>query len=223
MQTPKLLLFDLDGTLVDSVPDLAYSVDCALQMLDLPMHGEDKIRTWVGKGAEKLIRAALTGGDLEGEVDADLFKKAYDLFSDIYLQNTYQRSTIYPGVKDTLDYFAERQIPMVCVTNKRALFTDPVLEALGIKSYFSLVISGDTLSRKKPDPDPLLFAAKELDIAPQDCLMVGDSISDLHAARAAEMPILCVSYGYNHGQNIADAKPDRVVDSLLEMKEMFPA
>ena len=219
---PQLILFDLDGTLVDSVPDLAYSVDAALQMLELPMHGESKIRTWVGRGAENLIKDALTDGDREQVPDQELFQKTFDLFSEIYLQNTYQRSLIYPGVLDALAHFKAVDIPMACVTNKRALFTDPVLDALKIKDYFSMVISGDTLARKKPEPDQLLHVASKHDIAPENCLMVGDSISDLNAARAAGMSVICVSYGYNHGMNIADFDPDHVVDNLLEITEMFP-
>ncbi len=221
MDTPELVLFDLDGTLVDSVPDLAYSVDLALRQLDMPTHGEEKIRSWVGRGAEKLIHAALTGG-FNGTADADLFKKCFDLFSDIYLSNTDSRSTLYPGVRDGLDHMTKLNCKLACVTNKRELFTAPVLKAMNLQHDFSYVISGDTLPKKKPEPDQLLFVADKLGIAPERSLMVGDSINDLHAARAAQMPILCVTYGYNHGDNIADSKPDILVDSLAEMIELFP-
>ncbi len=221
MQKPQLVLFDLDGTLVDSVPDLAYSVDCAMQMLDMPMHGEDKVRTWVGRGADRLMKAALTGG-MDGEPDPDLFQKAFDLFSDIYLQNTNQRSHLYMGVYEGLGQLQAMGIPLACVTNKRGIYTDQVLRGLGLDTYFSMVVSGDTLTRKKPDPDQLLYAAQAFNLAPEQCLMVGDSISDLNAARAANMPVVCVSYGYNHGESIANYGPDRVINSLMELTGLFP-
>lgn len=221
MDTPELILFDLDGTLVDSVPDLAYSVDLALRELDLPMHGEDKIRSWVGRGAEKLINAALTG-DLDGSPDETLFKKCFQLFSDIYLSNTDSRSTLYPGVREGLDHMAAIGCKLACVTNKRQLFTGPVLEAMQLENDFSYVISGDTLPKKKPEPDQLLYVADKLGVTTTKSLMVGDSVNDLLAARAAEMSILCVTYGYNHGQNIAESNPDILVDSLAEMIELFP-
>lgn len=221
METPELVLFDLDGTLVDSVPDLAYSVDLALRELDMPMHGEDKIRSWVGRGAEKLVNAALTG-EFDGEPDPDLFKKCFDLFSDIYLSNTDSRSTLYPGVREGLDHMASLGCKLACVTNKRELFTTPVLNAMNLQNDFLYVISGDTLPKKKPEPDQLLFVADKLGVSPAKSLMVGDSVNDLRAARAADMPILCVTYGYNHGENIADSSPDILVDSLAEMIELFP-
>ncbi len=221
MQTPELVLFDLDGTLIDSVPDLAYSVDRALQELDLPMQGEDKIRSWVGKGAEKLVKAALTD-DMDGEPDEALFQKMFDLFSDFYMQNTSKRSSYYPGVREGMDHMLAHGCKLGCVTNKRGRFTEPVLESLGMLDDFSIVISGDTLLKKKPDPDQILHAMETLGTTTEKTLMVGDSVNDLHAARAANVPILCVTYGYNHGNNIADSNPDFLVDSLSEMIELFP-
>ncbi len=220
METPELVLFDLDGTLVDSVPDLAYSIDLALRELDMPMHGEEKIRTWVGRGADKLVKAALTG-EMDGEPDEDLFNKAFELFSDIYIRNTSKRSTLYPGVREGMDHMVKLGCKLGCVTNKRGRFTEPVLESLGILDDFSIVMSGDTLPKKKPEPDQLLHAAETLGTTPQKSLMVGDSVNDLRAARAANMPILCVTYGYNHGHDIADSNPDILVDSLAEMIELF--
>ena len=222
MQIPELVLFDLDGTLVDSVPDLAYSIDLALRELDIPMHGEDMIRTWVGRGADKLVKAALTG-DMDGEPDEDLFNKAFDLFSDIYIRNTSKRSTLYPGVREGMDHMLKLGCKLGCVTNKRGRFTEPVLKSLDLFDDFSIVMSGDTLPKKKPDPDQLLHAAETLGTTPEKTLMVGDSVNDLHAARAANMPILCVTYGYNHGNDIADSSPDMLVDSLVEMIELFPS
>lgn len=221
MQRPELVLFDLDGTLVDSVPDLAYSINQAMQMLGLPMHGEDQIRSWVGRGADKLVKAALTG-EMDGEPDEALFNKAFDLFSDIYIQNTSQRSKLYPGVREAIDHMRSIGCKLGCVTNKRARFTESVLKSLQLLDDFAIVVSGDTLPKKKPDPEPLIYAAETVGVAPHQSLMVGDSVNDLRAARAANMPVMCVTYGYNHGEKIADSHPDLLVDSLAELVELFP-
>ncbi len=222
MQTPELVLFDLDGTLVDSVPDLAYSIDLTLRELDMPLHGEEKIRTWVGRGADKLVKAALTG-EMDGEPDKTLFEKAFTLFSEIYIQNTSKRSQLYPGAREAMDHLKNRGCKLGCVTNKRERFTRAVLESFGLLDDFDIVVSGDTLSRKKPEPDQLLYAAEQTGVPVKNCLMVGDSINDLKAARSADMPILCVTYGYNHGRDIASANPDFLIDSLTELIELFPA
>lgn len=221
METPQLVLFDLDGTLVDSVPDLAYSVDTAMQELGLPQPGEEQVRSWVGSGAEILIKDVLefAGADTN---DTALFNKTFDLFSEIYIQNTSTRSRLYPGAREAINHMLKLGCKLGCVTNKRGRFTEPVLKSLNIFDDFSIVVSGDTLAKKKPDPDPLLYAAETAGVAPRDTLMVGDSVNDLKAARAADMPILCVTYGYNHGQDIADSEPDMLMDSLAEMIIQFP-
>jgi phosphoglycolate phosphatase len=108
-------------------------------------------------------------------------------------------------------------LPLGCVTNKAAQFTEPLLRDLGIRDAFGLVVSGDSLPRKKPDPLPLLHAAAHFGVAPEAALMVGDSVSDVRAARAAGFTIVCMSYGYNHGQDIRSAEPDAVVDSLAQV------
>ncbi len=220
MKKPDLVLFDLDGTLVDSLPDLAFSMDSMLEQLGMLPRGIDMAREWVGNGAEKLVKRALTG-EMDGEPEASLFHRAFALFSEIYVANTSNRSRIYPGVRECLDYLKANNCQIACVTNKRARFTEPLLRALGLYSEFSIIISGDTLPRKKPDPMPLLHAAQTLNVAPQNTLMVGDSSNDVQAARAAGLPVLAVRYGYNHGKDIEDSKPDMVVDSLAEMQHLF--
>jgi len=216
LNKPQLILLDLDGTLIDSVPDLAFCVDAMMKQLGLPIHGEDKVRNWVGNGIERFVRRALVGA-LEGEPDEALFQRAFPIFLQLYAENTSQRSIVYSGVRDALDYMQAVGYPLGCVTNKAGSFTETLLQDLRLRDYFDLVISGDSLPKKKPDPLPLLHAAKELGAKPAQSLMIGDSVNDVRAARSAGFQVVCVSYGYNHGRDIGEAEPDLVVDSLLEL------
>ncbi|MCG5512255.1 phosphoglycolate phosphatase [Ectothiorhodospira shaposhnikovii] len=213
---PKMVLIDLDGTLVDSVPDLSFSVDRMMEALGMPTRGEANVRLWVGNGVERLVKRALTG-DMEAEPEPDLYERALALFMDIYRDNNTGRSRLYPGVREGLEALAEAGMRLGCVTNKPARFTAPLLRAMDIDHFFELVVAGDTLPRKKPDPAPLLYAAHQFDVHPKDALMVGDSRSDVKAARAAGFGIVCVTYGYNHGQDIREQKPDSVIDSLEQL------
>jgi phosphoglycolate phosphatase len=220
IKKPEMILIDVDGTLVDSVPDLTWCVDEMLKQLGMPVHGEAKVREWVGNGVERLVRRALIG-QLEGEPDEELFHKAYPVFLELYAENTSKRSQLYPGVLEGLAFLKAEGYQIGCVTNKAARFTEPLLKDLGIDNYFSIVISGDTLPEKKPDPMPLLHAANYFGTAPQDALMIGDSISDVKAARAAGFQIACMTYGYNHGVDIREANPDAVMDSMAELPTLL--
>jgi len=220
IKKPDMVLIDVDGTLVDSVPDLAYCVDEMMKQLDMPVHGEDKVRNWVGNGVERLTRRALIG-QLEGEPDDELFAKAYPIFLDLYDKNVCERSCLYDGVREAIDFLKTKDVKIGCVTNKNAQFTLPILEKLGVKDDFEIIICGDTLDKKKPDPLPLLYAAEKLGVTPEHSLMLGDSMSDVKAARAAGFNIICMSYGYNHGEDIRDYNPDAVVDSMAEIKNII--
>ncbi len=217
-----MILIDLDGTLVDSVPDLAFSVDAMMDELRLPRRGEPAVRNWVGNGVERLVQRALVN-DLDGEADPVLFARALPVFMRIYRDNTSQRSRLYPGVREGLDLLQAAGFRLGCVTNKAEQFTLPLLRDKGILDRFALVVSGDTLERKKPDPAPLLHAAAELGVTPGESLMVGDSRSDVKAARAAGFRIVCMSYGYNHGADIRDEGPDAVLDRLDELPGLLQA
>ena len=217
---PELVLIDLDGTLVDSVPDLAFCVDEMMQQVDMPVQGIDKVRTWVGNGVERLVRRALTG-TLDGEPDDALFEKAYPVFLELYKENTSKRSQVYPGVTAGLEWLKQQDLALGCVTNKAEQFTLPLLENLGLLKYFGLVVSGDTLAKKKPDPMPLLHAAEHFKVLPEKSLLLGDSISDVKAARAAGFSIICVSYGYNHGKDIREANPDAVIESFEALPDLL--
>jgi phosphoglycolate phosphatase len=183
-------------------------------------YGEAAVRNWVGNGVERLVRRSLTG-QLNGEpVDAD-FEQAYPIFLELYRDNTSQRSRLYPGIREGLDWLKGAGYRLGCVTNKAAQFTEPLLRDLGVRDFFEIVISGDSLPRNKPDPMPLLHAAAHFGADPADALMIGDSVSDVKAARAAGFRIFCMSYGYNHGQDIRDFHPDAVLDSLVEVQGLL--
>jgi phosphoglycolate phosphatase len=167
-----------------------------------------------------LVRRALIGR-VDGEPAEDEYERAYPIFIDLYRENTSQRSVLYPGVREGLAYLTAQGYPLGCVTNKAAQFTEPLLADLGIRNAFRIVISGDSLPRKKPDPMPLLHAAKQFGVSPAECLMVGDSVSDVKAARAAGFGIVCMTYGYNHGRDIREAEPDAVIDSLAEIRGLL--
>ena len=216
LKKPEMVLIDLDGTLVDSVPDLAYCVDETMKALGMPIRGEAKVRNWVGNGVPRLIQRALID-QLDGEADADLYAKAAPIFMALYADNASKRSQLYPSVMEGLQWLKDQGIRIGCVTNKDAQFTLKILKDLGLSDFFEIVISGDTLPLKKPDPAPLLHGAKFFGIAPENAMMIGDSISDVKASRAAGFSIICMSYGYNHGVDIHIANPDIVIDSFAEL------
>jgi len=220
LNKPKMILIDVDGTLVDSVPDLAYCVDQMMRQLGRPPHGEAKVRDWVGNGVERLVRRALVG-QLEGEPSDEDFARAYPVFLELYAENTSKRSVLYPGVREGLDYMKAQGYLLGCVTNKASQFTIPLLKDLGVHDEFGIVVCGDTLPVKKPDPRPLLHAAEQLAVGPADSLMLGDSKSDVAAARAAGFQIVCMSYGYNHGEDIRNYSPDAVIDSMAELAALI--
>jgi phosphoglycolate phosphatase len=219
LKRPAMVLIDVDGTLVDSVPDLAWCVDEMLKQLGMPVRGEARVRHWVGNGVERLVQRALSN-QLDGMPDDALYQKALPIFQQLYSENTSKRSCLYDGVKQALDFLKATGVKIGCVTNKASQFTLPILRDLGIADYFELVICGDMVEKKKPDPMPLLQAAQQLGVAPQDSLMLGDSMSDVKAARAAGFGIICMSYGYNHGEDIRDYHPDAVVDSMAEVQSL---
>ncbi len=220
MFSPKLVLIDLDGTLVDSVPDLAYAADAMMSDLGLPQQGENNVRNWVGNGVERLVKRTLTG-ELDAEPEESLYECAYPIFYAHYLQSNGKYSRLFPGVQQGLEILKQKDLTIGCVTNKAESFTLPLLQAKEILDYFSIVVSGDTTAKKKPDPMPLFYATDKLSIAPAESLMLGDSMHDVEAGRNAGFQVIAVSYGYNHGVDIREAKPDAVIDSFVELEHLI--
>ncbi|MGP4845103.1 phosphoglycolate phosphatase [Marinobacter sp. 1Y8] len=219
-QPPASILFDLDGTLVDSAPDLTAAVDTMLATLGREPAGEAQVRDWVGNGAGILVKRALAGQfDYQtnpGFSDDD-YRKALDLFFTAYSDTNGRQAKVYPGVVPFLQAVHALGIPMGVVTNKPQAFTGPLLQKMQLDPWFEIAISGDTLPVKKPDPAPLLHALNILGGAPERCLMVGDSVNDIEAAKRAGMPSVAVSYGYNYGSDVSALGADIVVDSLAEL------
>ena len=212
----NICFFDLDGTLVDSVPDLTAAVNVMLGQIGLPARDEAQVRTWVGNGMNNLIRRALTG-DMAGEADPELFARARPLYKAAYADHISVYSTLYPGARDGLTELVAAGWPLACVTNKAAEFALPLLERLDISHFFATVVGGECIPNPKPAPDSIRLCAERMGVAIASGLMVGDSLNDVGAARNAGCPVVCVPYGYNHGQDIRDAQPDAVIDSIADL------
>lgn len=211
----KAILLDLDGTLVDSAPDIGAALNQALKQCELPTFDLAISRNWIGKGADILMQRALEASGVE---DIELsFTQLKPHFYDSYGKNNGEYSVLYPGIKQGLEYFAQQGKQLACVTNKPSAFSGPLLEQMGIREQFDVVIGGDDVYNKKPDPEMLVLAASRLGVATNECLMVGDSDNDVYAAKAADMPICCVSYGYNQGVDLQALDIDYWVDSLSDL------
>ncbi len=208
------VLFDLDGTLIDSVPDIAVAVDNLLAHFDQPPAGEEKVRRWVGNGADRLLNRALTGA-MDGEVSAEVFAQAKPIFLAEYEANLYRKSRLYAGVEVGLQKLQQRNIKLACVMNKPSRFAEPLLNRIGIGHFFQTVVGGECTPHKKPHPAPLWLAAEHLQVAIGECLMVGDSINDIEAARHAPCSVVCVPYGYHQDGDLSQA--DLIIPSLVEL------
>lgn len=216
---PELALFDLDGTLVDSAPDLAAAVDTMLVQLGRQPAGLEQVRQWVGHGSDILVRRALAGR-LDWEAapcDDDLFRQAMDIFYRSYGEMNGRHARIFPGVTECLNRLQANGCRMAVVTNKPGRFVAPLLARVDLARYFGLTIAGDTLAVKKPDPAPLQHAMEKLGGTPANTVMLGDSAADANAARAAGIPCVLVRYGYNFGRPVDSLGADAVVDSLAEL------
>lgn len=212
----RLVTFDLDGTLVDSVPDLTVAVDAMLGDMGFTAVGELQVRDWVGNGSRKLVERALHHAAGEWP-DTQQLETSHERFLHHYGLAPSERTRVFPGVREALAALQERGLTLAVVTNKPYTFIAPILESLALDRYFAMAVGGDTLPQKKPDPAPLLYVAERLGVVPAACLMVGDSRHDIEAGRRAGFRTLAVPYGYNHGEPVGLSKPDFLVESLTEL------
>lgn len=218
----KVIVFDLDGTLVDSAPDLALALNHTLERLEHETFTHEAIRSWVGNGAQTLVKRGLSGSSVvDEEMDPELASRALEIFLDYYAQNLCVDTVAYPNVVPTLKSLKAKNYRLALVTNKPYGFIEPLLEGLGMSGLFELCLGGDSLAKKKPDPLPLLHVCERLDISASKCLMIGDSKNDILAANAANMQSIGVSYGYNYGEHITVYEPDSVVDDFADILELL--
>ena len=208
------ILFDLDGTLLDTIPDLAGAANAMRHDLGLPPIAQDILATYVGRGVEQLVTRAL---EHEGTpADPDRKAQALARYTEHYRQLNGRRSHPYPGVLDGLQAFRSAGCKLAVVTNKSTEFTGPLLRQQGLADFFEVVVCGDTCAHKKPDPMPVFHACTLLGVRPDQALFIGDSINDALAAQAAGMPMLALPYGYNEGRPVQSLPADAIVGSLAE-------
>ena len=193
-------LFDLDGTLVDTAPDLGQALNASLQNAGYPGVTTAQARNWIGHGAKFSLTQALTHHNLT--LEPARVETLLENFLDYYADHVAEDSTVYPGVIDTLDRLDDEGRKLAVVTNKPARFVLPLLEAMSLDGYFASVICGDTAAAPKPAPDPINLCLNQLSVAAADALMVGDSITDVEAAKAAAVDVACFRHGYNHGVDV---------------------
>jgi len=210
----RAVLLDLDGTMLDTAPELAGAAADMLSEFGLEPVPFASVREFIGKGAAHLVRCTLQAS-LGRSPDERRVGDGLESFFVHYEKRNGQDAAVYPGTREGLTALRAAGFGLACVTNKPARFTAPLLERVGLASFFSATISGDTLARKKPWPDPLLAACKLLGVPPAQALMIGDSANDARAARAAGCPVLLVPYGYLEGATVQDIDCDGIVDSVL--------
>ena len=215
----QLLIFDFDGTLIDSVPDLADATNAMLTTLGKNSYPIDTIRNWVGNGSRMLVERALVGKIevLDGELTEEAVDHAEQVFFDAYSNMGGSKTIAYPDVDGGLKKLQAAGFKLALVTNKPIRFVPKILQFFGWQDLFSEVLGGDSLSVKKPDPAPLLHVCEALDVTPAQAIMIGDSRNDILAGQNANMDTLGLSYGYNYGQDIRELNPTETFDDFAAL------
>jgi len=212
----KAVLIDLDGTLLDTVLDLHAAANGMLADLGRPPVSVEAIRAYVGRGIPNLVKRVLAGAREAADDPAPPPSAALESFKRHYAHFNGRAARPFPGVLEGLEALRELRLPLGVITNKAQDFTLPLLERTGLMPYFAVTVAGDMLPKSKPDPMPLIWACGRLNVSPADTLMIGDSVHDFHAARAAGCQVFLVPYGYNEGQDVRALAADAIVGSLLE-------
>jgi phosphoglycolate phosphatase len=214
MSELRAVLIDLDGTLMDTVPDLASAANRMRADFGLAPLAAERIAAFVGKGADVLVHRALAD-DLQGEVEAAQHTAGRESFYRHYHAVNGVEAVVFPQVEEALALLDDAGLALACVTNKPREFTVPLLERVGLAAHFAVVVAGDDVREKKPHPALLLAACERLGVAPRASLMIGDSVNDALAARAAGMPVVLVETGYNEGEPVAALAGESGVDAIV--------
>ncbi len=209
------VILDLDGTLIDSVPDLDVALNGMLQDMGLPAIDEATVRMSVGRGTSHLVKSILSI-HLDEQDAARSLDDALTLFYKHYRTVNGERSHMYPNVREGLERMAGKGLKIGCVTNKPSVFTEPLLAKNGIYPFFDLIYCADSFPKKKPDPFPMVMACRKFQLLPRQVVAIGDSENDAKAARAAGCSLFMVPYGYNYGIPVENQLPDAVVPDLLQ-------
>lgn len=218
----QLLIFDLDGTLIDSVPDIAIAVNKAFLRLNKETFNEEQIRNWVGNGSLKLIERALQADiSSDDKLTPESLEHTHQLFLDKYSQTCANVTKPYPYVDEGLRELKKQGYTLTLMTNKPIRFVPDILAKFGWSDVFEVVLGGDSLEKKKPDPLPLLHICKQLNFDATQSIMIGDSKNDVYAGQRANMDTIGLSYGYNYGKHISDYNPSYVFDEFKEMVEFL--
>lgn len=216
----KAVMIDLDGTLLDTASDLALAANKMLGELGKPELSTATIQSYIGKGIQRLIKRSLTG-EMDGEPEPALLARAIPIYRRHYAENLCVNTRPYPGVIDGIDALRKTGFQLACITNKTEVFTLPLLRATNLMDCFDIVVSGDSLPKRKPDPMPLLHICKHFNVSPHEALLIGDSLNDTTAARAAGCHVFCVPYGYNEGNDVRELDCDAIVATILEATKLI--
>ena len=208
------VLFDLDGTLVDSVADLYIGVCGMLRDMGRPELPVESVRAYVGRGMHNLVKRALADSLEASEDPSPAPQDAVDSFRRHYAEANGKHATCYPGVFEGLAMLKDKGIPMAVITNKPDAFTLPLIEQLGLGGFFDVVVGGDRFPRQKPDPMPLIWTCGRLNVAPRHTVFVGDSVNDFLAGRAADCHVYLLPYGYNEGRDVRELACDAIVPTV---------
>ncbi len=223
---PELIIFDLDGTLIDSSDDIATAANKTLLELGLPQMSEEDIKARIGWGVRFLLERLLppyragAGEDVRRDFE-DLLTRSRKIFLGYYRENLTAKTRPYPGAIDTLDYLSSLDKKMAIITNKPIGFTEIVLRELGLARYFSVVLGGDSLKNRKPHPDPLFEVMERVKVEPEDSVMVGDSSIDCEAALGAEVSVIGAAYGFRGREGLDGQGCIHIIDSISELQTII--
>lgn len=216
----RVVAVDLDGTLIDSQPDLAVAANVVLESLDLPALPPGRVGQFIGGGIEALVRRVLE--ERGQQATARQVRSALGQFQQHYRDNLFVHSRVFPGVIEGLDALRASGLSVCCITNKAAEFAQPLLAAARLDGCLDAVFCAAAPEQRKPGPWLLRYACRCFGITAQQLLMIGDSRNDIAAARAAGCRVAAVDYGYNQGRPIADDQPDWIISSLLQVMRLPP-